>query len=75
MWTSANLRSKEDILRYFTVLAILTVDWVRLGDDDLVLNPREDEIVVFQIFLKAGLRFPLHKTIVMVLKRFYIYLH
>jgi hypothetical protein len=48
---------------------------VQLGGDELVLNPREDEVVVFQSFLKAGLRFPLHKTIVTVLKRFNIYLH
>jgi hypothetical protein len=40
-----------------------------------VPSPREDEVVVFQCFLKAGLRFPLHKTIVAVLKRFNIYLH
>jgi hypothetical protein len=40
-----------------------------------VPNPRQDEVVVFQSFLKAGLRFPLHKTIVVALKRFNIYLH
>jgi hypothetical protein len=51
------------------------VNWVRLGGDDLVLKPKEDEVVVFHSFLKAGLRFPLHKTVVAVLKRFYIYLH
>ena len=38
-------------------------------------KPREDEVVVFRSFLKAGLRFPLHKTIVVALKRFNIYLH
>jgi hypothetical protein len=30
---------------------------------------------VFWCFLKAGLRFPLHKMVVAVLKRFDIYLH
>jgi hypothetical protein len=54
---------------------INNVDWVRLAGDDLVLNPREDEVVVFQNFLKVGLRFALHKTVVAVLKRFKIYLH
>jgi hypothetical protein len=48
---------------------------VWLGGDDLVLNPREDEVVVFRSFLKAGFRFPLHKMVVAVLKRFNIYLH
>jgi hypothetical protein len=51
------------------------VDWVRLGGEELVPSPTDDKIVVFQCFLKAGLRFPLHKTIVTVLKWFNIYLH
>jgi hypothetical protein len=51
------------------------VDWVRLGGDDLVLKPKEGEVVMFQSFLKIGLRFPLDKTLVVVLKRFNIYLH
>jgi hypothetical protein len=51
------------------------IDWVRLGGDDLVSKPKEDEVVVFRSFLKAGLRFPLHKIVVVVLKRFNIYLH
>jgi hypothetical protein len=48
---------------------------VRLRGDDLVLKPKEDKVVVFRSFLKVGLRFPLHKTVVAVLKRFNIYLH
>jgi hypothetical protein len=40
-----------------------------------VPKPREDEFVLFRSVLKAGLRFPLHKTVVAVLKRFNIYLH
>jgi hypothetical protein len=47
---------------------------VRLGGDELVSSPREDEVIVFWCFLKAGLRFPLHKMVVVVLKRFNIYL-
>jgi Na+-translocating ferredoxin:NAD+ oxidoreductase RnfE subunit len=47
--------------------------WV--GVDELVLSPSEDEVAVFRCFLKAGVRFPLHKTVVAVLKRFNIYLH
>jgi hypothetical protein len=43
--------------------------------DNLLLKPKEDEVVVFRSFLKAGLRFPLHKMIVFVFKRFNIYLH
>ena len=51
------------------------VEWVRLGGDDLVSKPKEDEVVVFRSFLKVGLRFPLHKVTIDVLKRFNIYLH
>jgi hypothetical protein len=50
------------------------VEWVQLGGEELVPSPREVK-VVFRCFLKAGLRFPLHKTIVAVLKRFNNYLH
>jgi hypothetical protein len=46
------------------------IDLVQLGGDELIPSPREDEVIVFQCFLKAGLRFPLHKTVVAVLKRF-----
>ena len=38
-------------------------------------NPKEDEVIVFQSFLKTVLIFPLHKTIVTVIKRFKVYLH
>jgi hypothetical protein len=75
MWTSGSRRLKEDILRYHSVDYIDNVEWVRLGGDDLVSKPKEDEVVVFRSFLKARLRFPLHKMIVVVLKRFNIYLH
>jgi hypothetical protein len=51
------------------------VNWVWLGGEDLVPKPRQDKVVIFRSFLKAGLRFPLHKMIVDVLKRFNIYLH
>jgi hypothetical protein len=37
--------------------------------------PEADEVVILKSFLKAGLRFPLYKMLVEVLKRFKIYLH
>jgi hypothetical protein len=48
---------------------------VLLGGDELVLSLREDVVVVFCCFLKVGLSFPLHKMVVVVLKRFNFYLH
>ena len=44
------------------------VEWVLLGGDDLVLKPKEDEVIIFRSFLKVGLRFPLDKVIIVVLK-------
>jgi hypothetical protein len=40
-----------------------------------VSKPREDEVVAFRSFLKVGLTFPLHKTVVAILNGFNIYLH
>jgi hypothetical protein len=41
----------------------------------IIPEPKEDEVVVFKSFLKAGLRFPLNDMIGEVLKNFEIYLH
>jgi hypothetical protein len=56
--------------RYFRDLSI-----VRVGEDNIVLAPEENEVVVYRSFLKAGLRFPLSKIVVEVLKIFQIFLH
>jgi hypothetical protein len=41
----------------------------------VVLEPRDDEVVVFKSFFRAGLRFPLYEMIGEVSKKFKIYLH
>jgi hypothetical protein len=51
------------------------VSIVRAGGEDTVPLPESDEVVVFKSFMKARLRFPLHKMLVDVLKTFEIYLH
>jgi hypothetical protein len=48
---------------------------VRAGGENTVPLPEPDEVVFFKGFRKAGLRSPLHKMLVDVLKRFKIYLH
>jgi hypothetical protein len=48
---------------------------VRTGGENIVPLPELGEVVVFKGFMKAGLRFPLHKMVVEVLKRLEIYLH
>jgi hypothetical protein len=37
--------------------------------------PEENEVVIFQSFFKAGLRFPLSSFVVEVLKIYRVYLH
>jgi hypothetical protein len=51
------------------------VSIVRAGGDCTVPLPEADEVVVFKSFMKVGLRFPLPKMLVEVLKTFEIYLH
>jgi hypothetical protein len=48
---------------------------VRVGGDSTAPTPEENEVVVYRSFLKAGLRFPLSKFVVEVLKIFQIFLH
>jgi hypothetical protein len=48
---------------------------VRARGDSNAPAPEADEVVVYRSFIKAGLRFPLDKFLVKVLKTFEIYLH
>jgi hypothetical protein len=48
---------------------------VRAGGDSNAPLPEADEVVVYRSFMKAGLRFPLDKLLVVVLKTFEIFLH
>jgi hypothetical protein len=56
--------------RYFRDMSI-----VRIGGDNTAPAPEENEVVVYQSFLKACLRFPLSKFVVKVLKIFQIFHH
>jgi hypothetical protein len=56
--------------RYFCDISI-----VRAGGENNVPLPEADEVVVYRSFMKAGLRFPLDKLPVEVLRTFEIYLH
>jgi hypothetical protein len=56
--------------RYFRDMSI-----VRAGGDINVPAPEENEVVIFRSFFKAGLRFPLSKFVVEVLKAYQIFLY
>jgi hypothetical protein len=43
--------------------------------DEVVPEPRNDEVVVFKSFFRVGLQFPLYEMISEVFKKFEIYLH
>jgi hypothetical protein len=49
---------------------------VRVDDGErTVPTPEDNEVVVFRSFFKAGLRFPISKFVVEVLKIYQVYLH
>jgi hypothetical protein len=48
---------------------------VRADVDRVVLAPKENEVVIFRSFFKAGLWFPLSRFVVEVLKTYQIFLH
>jgi hypothetical protein len=56
--------------RYFRDMSIM-----RAGGDNNVPAPEENEVVIYRSFFKAGLRFPLSKFVVEVLKTYQIFLH
>jgi hypothetical protein len=56
--------------RYFRDMSI-----VRVGRDNIVPAPEENEVVIYRSFFKAGLWFPLSKFIIEVLKTYQIFLH
>jgi hypothetical protein len=56
--------------RYFWDMSI-----VRPGRDNNVPAPEENEVVIYRSFFKAGLRFPLSRFVVEVLKTYQIFLH
>jgi hypothetical protein len=48
---------------------------VRVGGDITAPAPEEDEVVIYRSLFKAGLRFPLSKFVIEVLKIYQIFLH
>jgi hypothetical protein len=57
--------------RYFRDMSTVRVD----DGERTVPTPEENEVVIFRSFFKAGLRFPLSKFVVEVLKIYLVYLH
>jgi hypothetical protein len=48
---------------------------IRFAGEETTPEPKNDEVVVFKIFFRAGLRFPLNEMIGQVLDNYEIYLH
>jgi hypothetical protein len=51
------------------------VKLVWFAGEEVIQEPRDDEVVVFKSFFRVGLWFPLYEMIGEVLKTFEIYLH
>jgi hypothetical protein len=47
---------------------------IRFAGEEVIPEPKEDEVVVLKSFFRAGLRFPLYEMVGEVLKKFEIYL-
>jgi hypothetical protein len=48
---------------------------IRFAGEETTLMPKDDEVVVFKSFFRAGVRFPLNEIIGEVLDNYEIYLH
>jgi hypothetical protein len=48
---------------------------IRFAGEETILETKKDEVVIFKIFFRAELRFPLNEMVRVVLKNFEIYLH
>jgi hypothetical protein len=48
---------------------------IRFAGEETTLMPKDDEVIVFKSFFRAGLRFPLNEMIGEVLDNYEIYLH
>ena len=59
----------------FMKLSWFSWDLARLPEGEVVPDPRDDEVVVYQEFFMAGLRFLPHPLVVGVLKRFNLRFH
>jgi hypothetical protein len=57
--------------RYFRDMSTVRAD----DGEKTVPTPEENEVMIFRSFFKAGLRFPLNKFVVEVLKIYEVYLH
>jgi hypothetical protein len=57
--------------RYFRDMSVVRAD----DGERTVPTPEENEVVIFRSFFKAGLRFPLNRFVVEVLKIYQVYLH
>jgi hypothetical protein len=48
---------------------------IRFAGEEVIPEPKEDEVVVFKSFFRARLRFPLYEMVGEILKKFEICLH
>lgn len=64
-----------DVLKWLGYIGQKDEDVIRIASDEIIPKLKDDEVVVFRSFFCAGLRFPMHEIIVVVLKKIGIFLH
>jgi hypothetical protein len=64
-----------DFMKKFGYIGKNGDDLVRFAGDEVIPEPKDDKVVVFKSFFRAGLWFLMHVMIAEGLKKFEIYLH
>jgi hypothetical protein len=67
--------SDLDVMKKLGYIGKKDDDLIRSDGDEIILEPKDDEVVVFKSFFRVGLLFFMYEMIAEVLKKFKIYLH
>jgi hypothetical protein len=70
------MKAKDfDVLKRLRYIGKKDDNLIRLTGNEIIPEPKDDDVVVFRSFFYAGLWFPMYEMIAKVLKKFEIYLH
>jgi hypothetical protein len=75
-FSKLTIKAKDlDVLKRLGYIGQKDDNMIRFAGDEIVLEPKNDEIDVFRSFFRARLCFPMYEMIAEILERFEIYLH
>lgn len=64
-----------DVLKKLGYIGEKEDDMIRFVGSEIIPEPKDDEVIVFRSFFRAGLSFLMYEMIAEVLNKFEIYLH